>query len=193
MAGQLAGREHLAGGIVRRVEDDGAGALVESLRQLGGIEAPVRRAQRHEARRGAAEHGIRTVVFVEGLEDDDLVTRIDERQHRRDHRFGGAAGDRDLGLGIDGVAALALRLGGDRVAEALGAPGDGVLVDVGVQCRGGSVLESCGCPEIGKSLRQIDGVVLARLASHVANHRLGELPRLHRRTTCHRRTSGAAV
>ena len=73
--------------------------LVNARVQLVGIEAPVRLAQPDVFRLGAGEDRVGAVVLVERLEDDHLVARIDARQHRRHHRFGRSAADRDLLVG----------------------------------------------------------------------------------------------
>ena len=105
MVCELVAREHLAGRIVRRVEDDRFRLVVEGGGELVGIERPVglparhRLVQRDVARRRAGQDRVRPVVLVERLEDDHLVARIDDRHHRRHHRFGGAAADRDLLVG----------------------------------------------------------------------------------------------
>ena len=57
---------------------------------------------------------------------------------------------------------MRLYLRGDRVAKRLRAPGDGVLIHVVGDGVAGGVLQDFGGGEIGKSLRQVDGVVLAR-------------------------------
>ena len=93
----LAG-EHLAGGIVRRIDDDGLGARAKGARQFVAIEAPGGRMEAHEARRGSGKNRVGAVVFVERLEDDDFVAGIDDRHHRGHHRFGRAATDGDLAL-----------------------------------------------------------------------------------------------
>ena len=124
--------EYLAGGVVGGVQDDGLGARREGAAQLFGIEGPIGRAQRDVARLGAAELGVGPVVFVEGLEEDHFVAGVEHRQQAGDHALGGAAADGDFALGVDLHAVGAPILGGDGVAEGLGAPGDRVLVDVGV-------------------------------------------------------------
>ena len=98
---ELGAVEHLAGRVVRRVEDDGPRARPEGGAQLVGVDAPVRLVQRHVARDGAGEDGVGPVVLVERLEDDHLVARVHQRQHGRDHPLGRAAGDGDLGLRVD--------------------------------------------------------------------------------------------
>ena len=50
----------------------------------------------------AARHRDRRAVrVVERLERDDLVTLIDERQHRGCDRLGGSGGDEHLGVGVE--------------------------------------------------------------------------------------------
>ena len=147
--------------------------------------------QRDVARRGAREDRVGPVVLVERLEDDHLVARVDDRRHRRHHRFGRAAADRDLLVGdhLDAVAAgERLR---DRLAKRARAPRDRVLVDVGVDGGAGGLLDRSRRRKIGKALREVDAAVRFAQPRHLADDRLGELQRFP--GTCdlrHRDVSG---
>src|SRR5262249_20802064 len=60
------------------------------------------------------------------------------------------------------------------------APGDRVLVDVGLNGGGGGVLDRGWSGKIGEALREVDPVgrmVCQDQARHLANHRLGEAER----------------
>ena len=143
--------------------------------QLVRVERPVGRSERDVAGRRAGEDRVGPVVLVERLEDDDLVARVEDREHRGDHPLGRAAGDRDLGLRVG----LPARVGPgglrrDRVAQRLRTPRDRVLVDVGEDGVGGSLLELVGCGEVGEALREADRAVRDRKAVHLADDRLGE-------------------
>ena len=63
-----------------------------------------------------------------------------------------------MALGVELQAGETPVLGGDGVAQRLGAPGDGVLVDVGLDRLAGGVLERLGRGEIGEALGQVDAV-----------------------------------
>ena len=130
--------------------------------QLVGIDRPVRLVERDVARDGAGQDRVGAVVLVERLEDDDLVARVEQPEHRRDHRLGRAAGDGDLGLRVDGAPAREVprRRRGDRVAQRLRAPGDRVLVDVGVDGLGDRVLELGRAGEVREALGEADRAVL---------------------------------
>ena len=135
----------------------------------------LRRTQTDEARLGSAQNRVGPVVFVEGLEDHDLVALVADRQQRGDHRLGRAAADDDFFFRIDVDPLPLLHLPGNRIAQTLRAPGDGVLIHVGGDRLLRGPLDLCGRGKIGKSLRQIDGVILHRLPRHLANHRLGKM------------------
>ena len=92
----LVAREHAAGRVVRRVDDDRLRPLRERLAQTIRIERPVGPLERHEHRRRAGENRVGTVVLVERLEDDHFVARIDQRHEHRRHRFRRAAGHRHV-------------------------------------------------------------------------------------------------
>ena len=75
--------------------------LGERRPELVRVDRPVRLVEGDVAGRRPGQDRVRAVVLVERLEDDDLVARVDDPEHRRDHRLGRAAGDRDLRLGVD--------------------------------------------------------------------------------------------
>ena len=87
-----------------------------------------------------------------------IVAGVDQRQQGHEHRLGAAAGDRDLGLGVDrparGASAACSAIAWRRLACA---PGDRVLVDVGLDRPAGGGLELGGA---GKS-----GIPCARLTA----------------------------
>ena len=66
---------------------------------------------------GAGQDAVGPVVLVERLRQDHLVARIDQREQRDQHRLGAAAGDGDLGLGIDPQSQVPIGMLGDRLAQ----------------------------------------------------------------------------
>ena len=64
---------------------------------------------------------------------------------------------------------------GDRLAQRRRAPGDGVLVHVGLDGRAGGVLERLGRREVGEPLGQVDAVGGHAKPRHEPNDRLLEL------------------
>jgi hypothetical protein len=97
---QLLAGEYFARWIVGVADDDRPGAWIEGFFQLFWIEAPVGCVQLDVPGEGPREYRVRSVVFVERLEDDHLVTRVHRRHQRGDHPLSGAAGDGDLPLRI---------------------------------------------------------------------------------------------
>ena len=93
--------EDLPGRIVRRINNDGFGLVVECGGQFRLVEGPVRPAKLNVSRSRAGDDRVRTVVLVERLEDDDFIAGIDDRQQNIDHAFGGTAANGDLALRID--------------------------------------------------------------------------------------------
>ena len=98
--------EHLAGRIVRRVQDDCLGVMLEGLAQFQLVESPLavgclRRTQTNKPRLGSAQDGVRSIVFIERLEDDNLVSLVADCEQRRNHRLGRSAADNDFFFGID--------------------------------------------------------------------------------------------
>ncbi len=128
-----------------------------------------------EARSGAGKNRVGSVVFVERFEDNDFVAGIDDGHHGGHHGFGGTAADGDFALGIVGNVLGAGEFFDDGVAERLGAPSDGVLIDVVGDGLAGGFLHFLGGGKIGKTLRKIHGVVLHGQARHFADDGFGEL------------------
>jgi hypothetical protein len=168
---QLALAEHLAGGVVGRVEHEELGARAERAVELVGIEVPAGRPQPHHPRDAARHLDGGHVEIIEGLEDDHLVARIDQGQDGVEQGLGGAAGDGDLGLRIDGVAVARLEVGGDGMAQA-GQPGGGrVLVAVTGDGPRRGLLDEGGRGEVGEALAEVDRAVLDGQAGHLGEDR----------------------
>ena len=170
--------EHLAARVLRAVHDDRPGAFVDGRPQLVLVERPVRLVEAHVAGHRSREDGVRPVVLVERLEDDDLLARVHHRQHRGDHGLGRAAGHREVPLGVHVHAVERPVAPGERVAQRLGAPGDRVLVDVPADGLDGGLLDLGGRREVREPLGEVHAAVLHREPGHLADHRLGELRRL---------------
>ena len=184
--------EDLAGRVVRGVEDEAARPGAERAAKLVRIDRPVRLVERHVAGHGLGEDRVRAVILVVRLEDHDFVARIEHAEHRRDHRLGRAARDRDLCLRVDLAEAreVARRRLGDGIAERLRAPGDRVLVDVSVDGIRDRPLELRRAREVGEALRQADRALGHRHPVHLADDRFGEgsgLPADAHRHVCHAR------
>ena len=167
--------EDLSGRIVRRINNDGLRLVVEGRREFVFVEGPVRLAELHVARRGAGDNRVGPVVFVERLEYDDLVARIDDGQQHVDHRFGGTTRNGDLALRIDVEIHELLRFVHQRIAEAFCAPRYGVLIDIRENRVGRRLLQHFGSSEVWESLRQIDRLMFEGQTRHLANDRFGKL------------------
>ena len=179
-ARQLVGAEDLPRGVVGRVQDEGPGPRSEGPGQPVQVQG-LAHGQRHGDGPRAAEHRVRAVVLVPGLEDDHFLPRVHQGQQHCRHGLRGAAGDRDLGLGIHGQAVAVLHLAGQGLAQPLRAPGDGVLVDVRADGRDGGFLERLRGREVGEALGQVDGAMLVGEPRHPPDDRLGEAVRARRR------------
>ena len=131
--------------------------------------------QLNVAWRGAGNDRVGTIILVERFENDDFVTRINNRKQHIDHCFRRTARDGNLALRIDIDAHEFFRLVNERVAEILCAPRDCILVDIREYRVRSRFLEHIGSREIGKSLREINGVMLQGKTSHLADDRFGKL------------------
>ena len=171
---QLGPREDLAARVRRVADDDGLGLLREGLGELVRIEVERRRAQGHVDGLGAGEDRIGGVVLVERREDDHLVARIAGGHHRDHHRFGAAAGDDEVLVGVDRQAAEPVDLLGEGLTEARGAPGHGILVMRTARGAFQGGQQFLGRGEVREALRQVDGPVLVGQAGHPADDGFGE-------------------
>ena len=174
---QLLARKHLAAGIGGVAQDHRLGVLAERILEKGRVKMEIRRHERYIDRLCARQDGIRAVVFVERGENDDLVARIGDGHHRRHHRLGAAAGRDDLGVRVDLPAHTARLLGGERLAEVLRAPGDGILMKILIGDLRHAVEDLLRRFKVRKALRQVDRAVLHGNARHAADDRVGEAGR----------------
>jgi hypothetical protein len=182
---QLVPREYLACGVVRRVDDDRARAIVEGRRQLLFVERPVGLTQSDEPRHGPGNDGIGPVVLVIRLENHHLVARIENGQQRREHRFRRSAAHRHL-CGADRHAVPTGKIRRDGFAKVFGAPCDRILIDIALDRAARGVLDRLVRREIRKALRQVDGVVFLGEPRHLPDNRLRELGCLLRTAWLHR-------
>ena len=150
--------------------------------ERGLVEGERGRHERHVDGLGVAQDRVGAVVLVEGREHDDLVAGVAHGVHGAHHGLGAAAGDDDVLVGVDVDAHEAALLGGERLAEVLRAPGEGVLVRALVGDLRQAVEELLGRVKVGETLGKVDGAVLERHAGHAADDRVGEA--VGRRAEC---------
>src|SRR6185369_5307837 len=107
----------------------------------------------------AVGHGdVGRVGVVVGLERDDLVARLDQREHGRRDRLGGAGGDQDLAVRVVTEAVEPLVVRCDGLAQLRYAGARRVLVAAAGQDRVGRDLGDLGRPvPVGETLAQVDG------------------------------------
>ena len=150
---ELRAGKNFSGGIVGRVQDDGFGSWSKGRGQFPFVVGPIRSAQFYEAWRSAAQDGVRPIILVVRLEDNDFIAGINDGHHGGHHRFGGTAADGDFTLGIDANSLSAFEFFHDGVAQRFRAPGDGVLIDVVGDGLAGGFLDFCRRGKIRKTLR----------------------------------------
>ena len=171
---QLRPGEDLAAGVGGVAEDQRLGPLAEGVLQHLRVEAEVRRRQRHIDGLRAAEDGVRAVVLVEGGEHGHPVPGIGDGHHGGHHGLGGAAGDHDLAVRVDGHAHEAALLAGQGLAEVLRAPGDGILMGAVMGHPGQGVQKWRGRVEVREPLGQVHRAVLEGDAGHPADDGIGK-------------------
>ena len=75
MCSSSSSAEDLAGGVVRRIEEDRDGAVGDRRLELRFVVGQGRVVDRHRLRHEAEDDALRDVGLMEGLEEDDLVAR----------------------------------------------------------------------------------------------------------------------
>ena len=142
--------------------------------ERGLVEGERRRHEGHVDGLGLAQDGVGAVVLVEGREHDHLVAGVAHGVHRAHHGLGAAAGHHDVAVGVDVDAHEAALLGGERLAEVLRTPGEGVLVRPLVGHLRQAVEQGLGRVEVGEALGEVHGAVLERHTRHAADDRVGK-------------------
>ena len=160
-----------AAGVVRRVDDDGAGLG----RQGGGDFCKVgpkgARRQRHAHHHATAEHDIGLVAVVAGFEHDHLVAGVHQRQQSGKNGLGGARGDGDLVCRAVVASVQAFHLLAHRLAQRGHASHGRVLVVA--SAHGGSYLvnERRVAGKVRKTLAQVHRLVLGCERRHDGKNR----------------------
>ena len=148
--------------------------LTECILEHVRIKVEIRRHERHIDGLCAGQDGIRAVVLVKRGENDNLVARIGDRHHRGHHGLRAAAGGDDFGVRIDPAAHEIGLLGGQRLAEVLRTPGNGILVVILVGHLRQTVEQLFRRLEVREALRQIYRIILHGNARHTADDRVGK-------------------
>jgi hypothetical protein len=118
------------------------------------------------------------VAVVEGLDEDDLVARIQQAQQRGRDGLGGAAGDEHLGERIVGGAVQAGLALGQRRDQLGVAHGPRVLVVALTQGAHHRVYDLRRTIEVREALGEVDGAVLLGQAGHLAEDGGAKRPEL---------------
>ena len=169
MASSSPTSEDLSGRVVRRVQQDEACARRDGGAQRVDVEPVVGRPERDGSADRAGEGGIGGVRVVPGLERDDLVAGIAQREERRGEGFGRARGDQHLGVGIDVDAVEPMLMLGDRLAQ-LGDPdARRILVVAGTDRVDGGLGDDRRSVGVGKALPEVHGA-----GGHGERRHLGE-------------------
>jgi len=176
---QLLAGEHGPGRVVRRVQQDRPGAWSDRRPQCVEIEREPAGGglgdQRNRPPGGAGEGDGRGVGVVVGLEEDHLVARLDQRQQGGGDGLGGADGDQDLGVRVEG-GAVAGALGGDGRAQ-FGAAEAGWVLVVPVADRALGLGQHAGrAVGVREALTEVDRPGPVRQRRHLGEDRRGERP-----------------
>ena len=165
--GQLLTRKQLADRIHRRVQHDRAGARRDCCFQSVERQLPVWRIKPHLHRRGTRPADDGRIAVVSGLEQDDLIARLQQRQKAISERLRGARGHQHLALPIDVEPKPTFGIAGHRLAQRRQSHHGRILM--------GSLAQraDCGFNQLGrfkanfrKALSKIDGLHFGRKPRH---------------------------
>ena len=171
---QLLAGEHFAARIGRVAQDDGLRVLTERVLKHICVKVKIRRHKRHINRLCAGQDGVRAVVLIERGKNDDFIARIGDCHHRSHHRLGAAAGRDNFGVRVNPASHEIGLLGGQRFAEVLRTPGDGILVVILVGHLRQTVEQLLRRLKVRETLRQVNRVILHGNARHAADDRVGK-------------------
>ena len=171
---QLLAGEDLAGGVVRRVEQQDLRVRGERGPKLVGVEGPIRRPEGHDPAGCPAEcdpRGIRVVVRLEG---DDLVAGPGQREHRGGEGLGRAGGDQHLAVGVEVLPPEPAAVVGHRLAQRGNARQRRVLIVAVADRLHGGLGHLGRAVGVGEPLTEVDGVRLDRQGRHLREDRGSE-------------------
>ena len=168
--------KHLSAGVGGVADDDGLGALAESILQNGPVEVIAGGHQGDIDGPGAAQNGVGAVVFIHGREGNHLVAGVADGKDGTQHGLRTAAGDGDLRFRVDGAAQDGGILLGDAAPQVGRAEGDGILV---LLAAGGhlphGLQQDLGRIKVGEALGQVDAAGgLVADAGHAADNGIGK-------------------
>ena len=118
------------------------------------------------------------VAVVDRLDDDHLVARAHDREHRGEDRLRGAGGHGDLGVGVVATSVEAFDLGGDRLAQRRYPGHRRVLVQSSPHRVGDRVDQFRVAVEVGEALPQVDRAALGGEGGHHGEDRRADLRHL---------------
>ena len=153
-------------GVVRRVDDDGAGFGAERGGDLVEVRAEGTWRERYAHDGAAGQLDVGHIAVVAGLEHDDLVARMHDAQNDGDDGLRSAGGDGDLGGRVVAAAVQGLNFGGDGFAQHGHARHGRVLVQAALHGSRHRVNQRRVTFEVWKALAQVDGVLFSGQRRH---------------------------
>ena len=153
---ELGPAEHLAGGVVRGVEQHQPGAGGEGRPERVLVDGEVGEAQDGGTADRAGQRDRGGVRVVVGLEGHDLVAGLAQGEHHRGDRLGGAGRHEDLPVGVDVEPVEAPLVRRHRRPQLRNARTGRVLVAAAVDRRDGRVEHLARPVGVGKALAEVD-------------------------------------
>ena len=157
---------HSGAGVVRRVDDDGAGLGAERGGDLVEVGAEGAGGERHAHDGAAGQLDVGHVAVVAGFKHDDFVARMHDAQNDGDDGLRRTGGDGDLGGRVVAAAVKGLNFGGDGFAQHRHAGHGRVLVEAALHGSGHSVDQGRVAFKVWEALAQVDGVLFCGQRRH---------------------------
>ena len=154
------GRPQDAGGIMRGVDEYHPGLCGDCRLKPLPVHRKIDRIQRHMHAHASGQIDGRFVAVVAWIEHDDFIPRTDHGQDGVENRFRGAAGHGDFQLRTGGMAVTGGGLGGNGLAQGRNAGHRRILVLAVTHGAAQSIHQKLGHRKVGKSLAQIDRLML---------------------------------
>jgi hypothetical protein len=163
-------RPNRAAGVVRRVDDDRAGARAKGGGNAAEVGPERARRERHAHHGGAAEFNAGHVAVVAGLQHHHLVARPGAAQHGGEDGLRAACGDGDFRRRVVNAAIQRRHLARDGFAQRRGAGHGRVLVVALAHGGVNGVHQLRVAVKVRKALPQIDRLMLGGQRRHHAEN-----------------------
>ena len=157
---------HLAAGVVRAVDEDGAGARCDGGADAFKVGPEAAGCERHTHHHAAGQLDVGHIAVVARLQHDHLVARVHHRQDGGEDGLGGTCGHGDFRVRVTGQAVKRLHFGGHGLAQGGHAGHGRVLVVAGLHGLRHGIHQRRVAVKVRETLPQIDRTGFGRQRRH---------------------------